>query len=171
MKPFLPSLGALALLAACATEPQPVETHPVNPYRGAALFWRREPVAYQPPVSPVAAAAMQRRVAMEAGAETGTREIETVGVNSRPAVFTPPTVASQLTPPASSVTPPSEPLASSSPAPVAERERAPIATPVPGKPGMVTSPFAPNAGYIDVTGMTPGSEAKDPYSGRVFRVP
>lgn len=43
--------------------------------------------------------------------------------------------------------------------------------PVPGKPGYVTSPYSPDAGYVDVTGLAPGSKAQDPYSGKVFRVP
>ncbi|HEX8372132.1 MAG TPA: hypothetical protein VF585_05090 [Chthoniobacterales bacterium] len=47
----------------------------------------------------------------------------------------------------------------------------PFASPVPGKKGYVTSPYSPDAGFIDVTGLDPGSMAKDPYSGKVFRVP
>ena len=47
----------------------------------------------------------------------------------------------------------------------------PFASPVPGRKGYVTSPFSPGAGFIDVNGLEPGSEAKDPYSGKVFRVP
>ncbi len=47
----------------------------------------------------------------------------------------------------------------------------PYGVPVPGKPGYVTSPFSPDAGYVDVTGLAPGSKAQDPYSGKVFRVP
>lgn len=47
----------------------------------------------------------------------------------------------------------------------------PFASPVPGRKGYVTSPFSPTAGFIDVNGLEPGSEAKDPYSGKVFRVP
>jgi len=46
-----------------------------------------------------------------------------------------------------------------------------IAKPVPGKPGYVFCPFVRTAGYVDVTGLAPGSIAKDPYSGRPFRVP
>lgn len=46
-----------------------------------------------------------------------------------------------------------------------------FASPVPGKKGYVTSPYSPDAGFIDVTGLDPGSLAKDPYSGKVFRVP
>lgn len=42
---------------------------------------------------------------------------------------------------------------------------------VPGKPGFVTSPFSPYSGYIDVRGFPPGTEVKDPYSGKSFLVP
>jgi len=44
-------------------------------------------------------------------------------------------------------------------------------TPVPGKRGLVVSPFAPDSGYVDVTGFSPGSEVEDPYTGRVFLTP
>ncbi len=44
-------------------------------------------------------------------------------------------------------------------------------TPVPGKQGFVTSPFEPNSGYIDVRGFPPGTEVKDPYTGKVFLTP
>jgi len=47
----------------------------------------------------------------------------------------------------------------------------PYGVPVPGKPGFVTSPYSPGSGYIDVRGFPPNSEAKDPYSGKIFRVP
>ncbi len=43
--------------------------------------------------------------------------------------------------------------------------------PVPGKPGFVTSPYAPSAGYVDVRGFGPATEVKDPYTGKVFLVP
>ena len=44
-------------------------------------------------------------------------------------------------------------------------------TPVPGKKGFVTSPFSPDAGYIDVRGFAPGTPVKDPYTGKVFLTP
>lgn len=70
-------------------------------------------------------------------------------------------------PPTSSVPP------SSGPPPVAEPPGgiAPVAVPVPGKPGFVVSPYSPQSGYVDVTGLAHGSEAHDPYTGQVFRVP
>ena len=55
------------------------------------------------------------------------------------------------------------------PEPVAEE--APLGECVPGKPGYVISPYSPKAGYVDVNGMAPGSLAKDPFSGKTFRVP
>lgn len=47
----------------------------------------------------------------------------------------------------------------------------PYGIPVPGKQGFVTSPFAPEAGYVDVRKFPPGTEVKDPFSGRIFRAP
>jgi hypothetical protein len=50
-------------------------------------------------------------------------------------------------------------------------EDLPYGTPVPGKKGFVTSPFSPDAGYIDVRGFVPGTPVKDPYTGKVFLAP
>jgi hypothetical protein len=43
--------------------------------------------------------------------------------------------------------------------------------PVPGKEGFVTSPYAPNSGYVDVRGFPPGTQVKDPYTGKTFLTP
>jgi hypothetical protein len=48
----------------------------------------------------------------------------------------------------------------------------PYGVPVPGRKGMVTSPYTPEEGkYVDVTGLTSGSVVKDPYTGKFFLVP
>jgi hypothetical protein len=47
----------------------------------------------------------------------------------------------------------------------------PYGIPVPNKPGFVTSPFAPKAGYVDVRGFPSGTEVMDPYSGKIFLTP
>jgi hypothetical protein len=47
----------------------------------------------------------------------------------------------------------------------------PFGIPIPNKSGFVTSPYAPNAGYVDVRGFASGSLVKDPYTGKNFLVP
>ena len=67
---------------------------------------------------------------------------------------------------ASSSTAPSPPPA---PSKVAKGDL-PYGKPVPGKPHLVESPFSPGK-YIDVEGFAPGTEVKDPYTGKIFLVP
>ena len=47
----------------------------------------------------------------------------------------------------------------------------PYGIPVPGRKGMVTSPYLPDGSYIDVSAFAPGTPVKDPYTGKVFLVP
>jgi len=68
---------------------------------------------------------------------------------------------------------PQEP--SAAPAPTAMATQAqkgdhPYGIPVPGKPHVVESPFSPGK-YVDVEGFPPGTEVKDPYTGKIFLVP
>jgi len=47
----------------------------------------------------------------------------------------------------------------------------PLGIPVPGKKGLVTSPYLPDGDYVDVSAFAPGSAVRDPYTGKFFRVP
>ena len=73
------------------------------------------------------------------------------------------------TPTAATTQPPVRP-ASAPPIKDSKRD-IPYAIPVPDKPGFVTSPYAPKAGYVDVRGFPSGTEVKDPYSGKIFLTP
>ena len=76
-------------------------------------------------------------------------------------------------PPETTPAPPREETAASTP-PAAPAKVVkgdfPYGTPVPGKPHLVESPFSPGK-YIDVEGFAPGTEVKDPYTGKIFLVP
>lgn len=60
---------------------------------------------------------------------------------------------------------------SSPPAPAAKTTDLPYGSPVPGRPNMVTSPYASKSQLVDVAGMGAGQTVKCPYSGKLFKVP
>jgi len=168
----------LACLTGCSFFDQDTETFTssrVRPVsygsRLSAVALGRVPSSQMSPADLAMQESMERRPQGYQRPDGGLYDNYTISVS-------PPPVAATGTGPSSApresgVEPGPSPSTRSNPPPVASHseEPAPIAKPVPGKQGYVFSPFSPNAGYIDVTGMTPGTEAKDPYTGKVFRVP
>jgi len=76
-------------------------------------------------------------------------------------------------PPAPVTTYPTDDVASApapAPAPPTAKGDYPYGVPVEGKPGFVRSPFSPDK-MTDVRGYAPGTEVKDPYTGKIFLVP
>ena len=80
-----------------------------------------------------------------------------------------------VTPTLAELRPPEADPASPSPKalepPAAKASDLPYARPVPNKPGFVTSPYAPDAGYVDLHGFERGQQVRDPYTGKLFLVP
>src|SRR6266478_3389510 len=81
--------------------------------------------------------------------------------------------ASAAASPVASATPvqPSVRAATAAPEAKGGKRDVPYGIPVPNKPGFVTSPFAPNGGYVDVRGFPSGTEVKDPYTDKIFLTP
>ena len=74
----------------------------------------------------------------------------------------PPVAHADTTQPAPKPLPPAQPSSTSA---------FPIAKAVPDKPGYVFSPFDSSGRYVDVSGYTPGTKVKDPWTDKIFIVP
>ena len=107
----------------------------------------------------------------KAAPKTPNKKSKTKG-NEQTADYPPepvPTPPPAPTPTATTSQPPVRPA--SVPPNKSSKRDIPYGIPVPNKPGFVTSPFSPKAGYVDVRGFPSGTEVKDPYSGKIFLTP
>jgi len=96
-----------------------------------------------------------------ASASQSRRKTETTKSQKAPRT-TPPVAYSETTQPE---------LKPSSPAQTSSTSAFPTAKAVPDKPGYVFSPFDSSGRYVDVSGYTPGTKVKDPWTDKIFIVP
>ena len=82
--------------------------------------------------------------------------------SQKPRRTTPPVAYSETTQPEAG---------SSAPAQTSSTSAFPTAKAVPDKPGYVFSPFDSSGRYVDVSGYTPGTKVKDPWTDKIFIVP
>ena len=80
----------------------------------------------------------------------------------KPSKTTPPVGYSETTQPEPRPSSPGQPSGSTA---------FPTAKAVPDKPGYVFSPFDSSGRYVDVSGYTPGTKVKDPWTDKIFIVP
>jgi hypothetical protein len=91
---------------------------------------------------------------------------------SRPKSDTPkPQKAPKRTPPVAYSETTQPQLKPSSPPQSSSTSVFPTAKAVPDKPGYVFSPFDSSGRYVDVSGYTPGTKVKDPWTDKIFIVP
>lgn len=62
------------------------------------------------------------------------------------------------------------PAALAAPDPRGRRD-VPYGVAVPKRPGLVTSPYAPTQGFVDVRGFPSSTEVLDPFTGKIFLTP
>ena len=90
------------------------------------------------------------------------RKVDTTR-SQKPRRTTPPVAYSETTQPESKPSSQAQPPTTSSTFPTAQA--------VPDKPGYVFSPFDSSGRYVDVSGYTPGTKVKDPWTDKIFVVP
>jgi hypothetical protein len=83
--------------------------------------------------------------------------------SQKPPKTTPPVAYSETTQPEPRTSPPAQASSTSTAFPTAKA--------VPDKPGYVFSPFDSSGRYVDVSGYTPGTKVKDPWTDKIFVVP
>jgi len=83
--------------------------------------------------------------------------------SQKPPRTTPPVAYSESTQPEPRTSPPAQASSASTAFPTAKA--------VPDKPGYVFSPFDSSGRYVDVSGYTPGTKVKDPWTDKIFIVP
>jgi hypothetical protein len=81
--------------------------------------------------------------------------------SQKPPGTTPPVAYSETTQPEPRTSPPASSTSTAFP----------TAKAVPDKPGYVFSPFDSSRRYVDVSGYTPGTKVKDPWTDKIFIVP
>jgi len=86
---------------------------------------------------------------------------------------TPPPAIAPTNPPLPTPTPALQTVRTAGAVPTTKgvRRDIPYGIPVPNRPGLVTSPYSPKSGYVDVRGFPSGAEVKDPYTGKIFLTP
>ena len=70
---------------------------------------------------------------------------------------------------AQGISPSPAPTATASPS--AKADEIEFGLRVPGRPNYLRSPYAPDAGLVDVTGWKPGDEVRCPYTKKIFLIP
>jgi hypothetical protein len=83
--------------------------------------------------------------------------------SQKPSRTTPPVAYSETTQPEPRTSSPTQASSTSAAFPTAKA--------VPDKPGYVYSPFDSSGRYVDVSGYTPGTKVKDPWTDKIFIVP
>jgi hypothetical protein len=83
--------------------------------------------------------------------------------SQKPPRTTPPIAYNETTQPGPRTSPPVQTSSASTAFPTAKA--------VPDKPGYVFSPFDSSGRYVDVSGYTPGTKVKDPWTDKIFIVP
>jgi hypothetical protein len=84
-------------------------------------------------------------------------------ISQKPAKTSPPVAHTDTTQRESKPSPPAQASSMSTAFPTAKA--------VPDKPGYVFSPFDSSGRYVDVSGYTPGTKVKDPWTDKIFIVP